>query len=272
MSIASRAVNMVVQVGSQVWVARLLSPEDVGLVAMVSAITGFAPVLIDLGTRDAAVQKSKITEEEVSALFWLTMGIGTLLAMSLVACSSLIAAFYNEDRLKKIALFSAINFIFAAASCQHFALLRRAMKFQAIAVIEVSASVVSAAGSVAMAFAGSGYWALVAKPIMAAVVMLAGVCWACRWVPGIPGLTPGVKEMVRFGLNITGFTMADYVGRAADRVALGKRAGPVDLGFYQNAFFVYDNVLSLMSLSLHSVAVASLSRSEEHTSELQSPC
>ena len=269
MSVASRAANIVVQVGSQVWVARLLSPEDVGLVAMVSAITGFAPVLIDLGTRDAAVQKAKITEEEVSALFWLTMGIGTLLAILLVAGSSLIAAFYNEDRLQKIALFSAINFIFAAASCQHFALLRRAMKFQAIAVIEVGASVVSAVGSVAMAFAGSGYWALVAKPIFAALVMLVGACWACRWVPGIPRLTAGVKEMIRFGLNVTGFTMADYVGRAADRVALGKKAGSVDLGFYQNAFYIYDNALSLMAISLHSVAVASLSKLRDNVSELK---
>ena len=71
-SMASRGVNILVQVGSSVILARLLSPDDFGLVGMVAAITGFAPVLIDLGTRDAAVQKAKITEEEVSALFWLT--------------------------------------------------------------------------------------------------------------------------------------------------------------------------------------------------------
>ena len=95
---ASRGVNIVVQLGSTFVLMRyLLTPEDVGLVGMVSAITGFAPVLIDLGTRDAAVQKSKITQEEVSALFWLTMGIGGALAVALAICSPLIASFYRSD-------------------------------------------------------------------------------------------------------------------------------------------------------------------------------
>lgn len=269
MSVASRGVNIIVQVGSQVWVARLLSPEDVGLVAMITTLTGLAPVLMDLGTRDASVQKAKITHEEVSALFWLTMGIGSLLAVLLVAFSSFISTFYNETRLGPIALFSAVNFILAAASCQHFALLRRAMRFQQIAAIEVSASVISATASVSMAFSGWGYWSLAAKPVLSALCMLVGACWCCRWIPGIPRLTEGVKEMIRFGLNITGFTTADYLGRIADRVALGKRAGPTDLGYYQNAFFVYDNALTLMAISLHSVAVASLSKLRDNVPELK---
>lgn len=269
LSVASRGVNIFVQVGSQVWVARLLSPDDVGLVAMITILTGLAPVLMDLGTRDASVQREKITHEEVSALFWLTMGIGGLLASLLVAGSPLISAFYNEPRLESIAVFSAINFILSAASCQHFALLRRAMRFQQIAVIEVGSSVVSSVASVAMAFAGAGYWALAVKPVLSALGMLVGACWCCRWIPGIPRLTQGVKEMIRFGLNITGFTTADYLGRVADRVAVGKRAGPTELGYYQNAFFVYDNALTLMAISLHSVAVASLSKLRDNVPELK---
>lgn len=268
-SVASRGVNIFVQVGSQIWVARLLTPEDVGLVAMITTLTGLAPVLIDLGTRDASVQKPKITHEEVSALFWLTMGIGGLLAALLVGFSPLISAFYHESRLGPIALFSAVNFILAAASCQHFALLRRAMRFQQIATIEVASSVISSTTSVGMAFAGFGYWSLVAKPVVSALCMVIGACWCCRWVPGIPRVTEGVKEMVRFGLNITGFTTADYVGRVADRVALGRKAGTAELGYYQNAFFVYDNALTLMAISLHSVAVASLSKLRNNVPELR---
>jgi PST family polysaccharide transporter len=269
-SMASRGVNIIVQVGSTLVLMRyLLTPEDVGLVAAVSAITGFAPVLIDLGTRDAAVQKARITEEEVSSLFWLTMGIGTVLALLLVVCSPLIASYGRDARLERIAIISAITFVVSAASCQHLALLRRAMMFQRIAIVEVGSNLVGAVGAIALALDGWGYWALVAKPIISSAFTLASVCYFCRWLPGIPRFTEGVKEMLKFGLNVTGFTMADYVGRAADRVALTRKAGFVDLGYYQNAFFVYDNTLGLLAISLHSVAVASLSKLRDNVAELK---
>ena len=200
----SRGVNILVQVSSTVILYRLLAPSDVGLVAMVSAITGLAPVLIDLGTRDAAVQKSHITEQEVSGLFWLTMGIGGTLSLLLAVCSPWVAAFYHEARLERIALVSAVTFLISAAACQHSALLRRAMMFQEIAVIEVGANLFSAVGAIAMAFSGCGYWALVAKPILSAVFTLVGALWCCPWLPGIPRFTPGVRlpmsiEMLKCG-------------------------------------------------------------------------
>ena len=269
-SMASRGINIFVQLGSTLVLMRyFISPEELGLVGMVAAITGFAPILMDLGTRDAAVQKARITEEEVSALFWLTMGIGTLLTLLLVLCSSLIASYYREERLQEIALVSAITFVISAASCQHMALLRRAMRFQQIAVIEVGSNFIGSLGAIGMAMGGMGYWALVIKPIISAAFTLVAVCYCCRWIPGVPRLTEGVKEMLKFGLNVTGFTMTDYVGRAADRVAIGRVSGKFELGYYQNAFYVYDNALGLLAVSLHSVGVASLSKLRDDLDELR---
>lgn len=259
-SVASRAVSVFVQIGSTIVLARLLSPEDFGLVAMVAAFTGFIPVLSDLGTRDAAVQRPSITEHEVSALFWLTLAIGATLGLALVLSSSLIASFYHEPRLRDIALASAAGFVVAAASCQHFALLRRAMRFRSIALIEVGSNLFSSIAAIGLALLGAGYWALVAKPILLALFTLLGALWSCRWLPGLPRISEGVREMVRFGLNVTGFTMADYASRSVDRVAIGYRSGSVALGFYQQALFVYENLIGLLSVSLHPVAVASLSK------------
>ena len=124
-AIASRGIGAFVQIGSTIILARLLSPEDFGLVSMVAAFTGFIPMLSDLGTRDAAVQRPTITENEVSALFWLTVAIGTALGLLLALAGPLIANYYHEPRLRDIALASAAGFVVSAASCQHFALLRR---------------------------------------------------------------------------------------------------------------------------------------------------
>lgn len=268
-SIAGRGANVLVQVGSTICLARLLAPDDFGLVAMVFAITGFAPVLIDLGTRDAAVQKPSITHEEVSALFWLTVGLGGSLSVILAVCSPLIATLYGEPRLTKIAFVSSLTFVLAGLSCQHVALLRRAMMFQRIAAVEVGANVISAALAIGMALSGFGFWALVFRPIYVAVLTALGMWFFCRWLPGIPKLTPGVKEMLKFGLHVTGFTMTDYLGRAGDRMGLGMLNGARQLGFYQNAVAVYENALGLVTVPLHTVGAASLSKLRGNVAELK---
>src|SRR6266852_27232 len=94
-TIAARAINSAITVGYVLFLARLLTPEDYGLVAMVTAITGFAPVLVDFGTRDAIVQRPRITEGEVSALFWIAIAVGCGFALLLSGSGSLIASFYR---------------------------------------------------------------------------------------------------------------------------------------------------------------------------------
>src|SRR6185503_11545155 len=101
-------------------------------------------------------------------------------------------------------------------------LLRRAMMFRQVAMIEFAANVVGAGTAIAMAFTGSGYWALVVRPLVTGLFTAIGVWTYCRWVPPKPTLTAGVKEMLRFGVNLTGFSIADFVGRCADSVAIGR--------------------------------------------------
>ncbi len=81
--IAARGVNIFVQLASTILLARLLSPHDFGLVAMVLALVGFAPMLIDLGTTEASAQKTHITQGEISTLFWLNVAIGVALTVLL---------------------------------------------------------------------------------------------------------------------------------------------------------------------------------------------
>ena len=267
-SIAARAINAVVQVGSVLFLARLLSPEDYGLVAMVLAVTGFAPVLVDLGTRDAVVQRERITEGEVSTLFWITMAVGCGFALLVAASGPFIARMYGEPRLTTIALVSSLAFVASALTCQHHALLRRAMMFHQIALIEVAANLLGAACAITMAFYGLGYWALVIRPIATTLLVAAGVWLRSRWVPAKPAITEGVKEMLKFGMHLTGFCMTDFVARCSDRVAIGIRSGAKPLGYYQQAMLVYENMLDL-TVALHGVAAASLSKLRDNLTELR---
>ena len=267
--VAARFVNIVVQVASTVLLARLLSPHDFGLVAMVLALVGFAPMLIDLGTTDASTQKTHISEVEVSTLFWLNFAIGVALTVVLAGSSGLIAAFFGEPALTGIALVSSLAFIMAALSTQHYALMRRAMHFQHIAIVDIVSNVIGSIVAIAMAFTGWGYWALVAKPVVTSGLTVVCVWMICPWVPGRPRLTPEVKELVGFGMGVTGFTMTDYFARSADRLALGYFYGAGPLGYFQNAFLLYSNLMSILTESLHNIAVSGLSKLKDNVEELK---
>src|SRR5436309_6722222 len=155
------AVNGLIQIGLVLFLARLLTPEDYGLVAMVLTFTGFAPLIVDLGTRDSVIQRYRITESELAALFWITVSTGLFFTLLVAASSPLIAWLYHEPRLLSITLVSSLTFITTALTCQHQALLRRAMRFQTVAVIEVVAGGLSGIIAIALAFRGWHYWALI---------------------------------------------------------------------------------------------------------------
>lgn len=267
-SILAQVCTVVVQIVSTIILARALLPEDFGLVAMVTAITGFASVFVDLGTRDAIAQKGGVTEGEVSALHWITVAVGIALCLVTALGSAIFVRFFGESRLHAVAITLSSTLLIPALYCQQHALMRRAMMFREIALIEVSANALGAACAIGMAYLGLSYWALVWRPVLTLLFIAVGVWITCGWWPGRPTFTKNVKELLKFGLNVTGFTIADYVAKAMDRVALGYTAGARELGYYQNAFNVYDNAIAV-TVPLHNVATTALSRLRESQEDLR---
>ncbi|MEO8321652.1 MAG: lipopolysaccharide biosynthesis protein [Bradyrhizobium sp.] len=267
--IAARGANIFVQLASTILLARVLSPHDFGLVAMVVALVGFAPMLIDLGTSEASTQKTHITETDISALFWLNVAISVVLTVLLVGGSGAVAAFFGEPSLTGIALVLSATFILTALSTQHYALMRRAMQFRHLAMIDISTNLIGTIVSVAMALTGWGYWSLVAKPVVTGVLTAVFVWMSCGWVPGRPRFSSNVRELVGFGLGVTGFTMTDYLAKSADRLAIGYFLGAGPLGYFQNAFTIYSNLLSILTEPLHNIAASSLSKLRNDIEELK---
>src|SRR6266478_4323810 len=268
-SVAMQYGNGVLQIVAAVVLARLLAPEDFGLVAIVTVLTSFAPFLIDFGLGDATAQKSKITRSQVSSLFWLSSGIGLAIAMVVAACSPLISWIYRDPQLEIIALYSAITFVLYGVSNQHLALLRRTMQFGRIAQIQTLSTLAGIAIAIATAIYGYGYWALVIRPITSALCAAIGAWFACRWRPRFPVLDNEVKSMVRFGLHVVGFSVTYTVARALDRIGLGLFYRPDDVGYYQNAIALYDNSIFSALIQLHTVGSTALSKLQSNPAALR---
>src|ERR1700693_5707119 len=117
--------------------ARLLGPKDFGLVGMVTALTGVLTLFRDFGLSTATVQRLDVTHEQLSTLFWINVIVGAVLTLGLLITAPLIVQFYHEPRLFWVTVVLSTGFLTNAAGVQHSAILQRAMRFTALATIQI---------------------------------------------------------------------------------------------------------------------------------------
>lgn len=262
-TLSAQVVKFALQLGSTAVLARLLTPADFGLVAMVAAFTGFIGLFKDLGLSLATVQRAEITHQQVSTLFWINVAASAVLMGLAAALSPMVAWFYGEPRLTAIMLVVAGTFIFGGLTAQHSALLRRQMRFKELAAIEVLSLAFGIAVAITMAVMGCSYWSLVGLPVGTAAADCALAWLYSGWRPGWPVRRCGVGPMIRFGGNLTGFNTINYFSRNADNIMIGATWGAGALGIYSKAYGLLLLPLRQINAPMASVAIPSLSRLQE---------
>lgn len=258
--VAAQGTKFVVNMASAVVLARLLTPQDYGLVAMVAVFTNFTHLFRNLGLSAATMQRAEVSYRQVSTLFWVNVALGLATLAATAGCAPLIAAFYGEPRLVGITLGISVGFVFSGLSVQHEALLKRQMRFAVLGAIDVGSMVAGAATGIALAWRGAGYWALVFSQLGIAVTYAAGVWAACGWRPGLPSRGSGVRSMIAFGGSLTGYNVLNYFSRNSDNLLVGRVWGAQQLGFYSRAYQLLLLPLDQVCAPLDGVAVTALSR------------
>jgi PST family polysaccharide transporter len=134
--------------------ARLLLPEEFGLIAMVTALTSILDGFRDFGLSAATVQRPDINHQQVSNLFWVNVSVGILLALALSSAAPLIAAFYHDQRLVGVSIALAFVFIWNGFAVQHEALMTRQLRQGELVLIRLIATVISLLIAIVLAVAG----------------------------------------------------------------------------------------------------------------------
>src|SRR3954470_18591675 len=184
--LGAQGVRVLGQMATLVVLARLLPPSAFGLLAMVAAIGAVLDLVKEFGLSAATIQKQDITHAQVSSLFWINSGVGAALGVGLFLAAPLLARFYGQPELDGVARWMALGFVLSGLTVQHWALLRRQMRFGAIAGMEMTADLVGFAAAIVLAVEGAGYWALVAQRLLAPAVVLLASWSVCRWRPAFP--------------------------------------------------------------------------------------
>jgi O-antigen/teichoic acid export membrane protein len=255
----SEVAAAVLRIASTAVLARMLAPEDFGLLAMVTALTVFAERFKDFGLSDATVQTREITHQQASALFWINLGICVGIMLLVASLARGIAWFYGEPRLTGLALVVAATFVFSGLTIQHHALLRRQLCFGSVALIHVGSILLSIVVAVVMAYYGFGYWALVGREFSRTVFIAAGSWIFCPWIPSRPARGAKISHLLSFGKVVTGYNIVHFVSRGIDKILLGKFYGAHLVGIYVNAYQLTNVATHPLQNPVKTVAFPSLS-------------
>ena len=259
-TVTTQGLKFVLQTMSTVVMARLLLPEDFGLVAMVFALIGFVLLFKELGLSTATVQRPEITHEQVNGLFWINVLLGLAVMAVLAALSPAIAWFYGRPELLFITIGFAAMAPISSFGTQHSALLRRQMRFTSLAVRDLAALALGAAAGITAAWLGARYWALVIMPAVSATTSVIAVWLASGWRPSRPKLGTQVRPLLRFGIHVSAANFLSHIALNLDSVLLGYFYGPASLGIYSRAQHLLKTPLQQMLAPIMDVATPALCR------------
>jgi lipopolysaccharide exporter len=217
--------------------ARLLDPEDFGLVALALVFMAILETVKDLGLAQALVaQRPEDVYERADTVFVGTVAIGVTLSAVVALLSPLTADFFDEPRLTSIMPVLGLTFAIRSLGATHYALAQKEMRFRTRTIAEFADVVSRGLTGVALAIAGAGAWSLVIGYIVGVSALVVALWVLIPWRPRLRVVRSHLGSLLRFGGAITGVDVLSSVLSNADYVVVGKVLGAASLGVYTLAF------------------------------------
>ena len=233
---ASKIGQQTLQFSTLIILARLLLPEDFGLMASAMVVIGFVNVFRDLGLSAALIQKQNLSDELFSSVFWLSVAIGLIMMLALIIFSPYIADFYNANTLVPILQVLSLSFLFSGLSAVQQALLEKELKFKIISKIELFATFLAAVTGITMAILKFGIWSLVLQNLVFTFTVSSLFWIRLSKRPKFFFKWREIKSIYNFSANLAGFNILNYFVRNADYILIQKFLGEQQLGYYTLAY------------------------------------
>lgn len=234
--------NLIEKMGLQLFqlittmiLARILAPEDFGLIGLISVFISIGNLIVDGGFGEAIIQKINISSSEYSTIFYVNLFFGFLLFAILFFFAPLIADFYNDTRLIPITRLMGSCFIFDSLIIIQFSVMRKQIKFKELAKVNLISIFLSSIVGISMAFLGYGVWALVFQ-IVASYFFKSLFLWSIGgWKPTLEFNFFGTKPLLSFGIYMFLTNLVFHVFENIYILIIGKVFSTKDLGYFTQA-------------------------------------
>ena len=216
--------------------ARLLSPDDFGIVAVATVIIAFFSLLTDMGISPAIIQHKSLTKDELSTIFSFTVWTGIGISILFFAASWMIADYYESEILRTLCQLLSVNLFFASATIVPGALFYRNKEFKFIAIRSFVIQISAGAAAVTAALCGAGLYALIINPIISSILIF--VISYQRYPQRLRftlGLT-ALRKIFSYSAYQFLFNVINYFSRNLDKLLIGKYMSMSDLGYYEKSY------------------------------------
>lgn len=257
------------QFGAGIVLARLLTPADFGLVAMLAIFIAFATCLVESGFASALIQQREESNTDSSTVFWFNIGSGTVMALLLAACAPFIARFYDQPQLVPITWVMALNVWLSSWLTVHVALLTRHLNFRVQAKASGISNLIGAALAIVLAIRGAGVWALVAQTLVTTLLNVIVIWWLNPWRPSVTFSTRSFRKLFRFGGFMLASAVVDTVATRLYSLLIGRLYSGHELGLYSRAVTTRDASQTMLTTIFSRVAFPVLARHGNEPAALQ---
>ncbi|MEO0435988.1 MAG: MOP flippase family protein [Pseudomonadota bacterium] len=253
--------------------ARYLTPDDFGLMAMVLVVTGLAQAIADGGLSNAIVAHSKLTSDQLSSIYWFSLLLNLVIASAVVLASPGLALLFARSEVGALLSIAAVLFPLKALGLQFRLLLQKELRFRPVAIVLAASELIALAIAISLALSGFGVRALLYSMISASAISSLGFLLVSATLLQAPVRmrlkASDLRQLYSFGAFQLGERAVNYLSANLDKLLLGKFAGASALGFYDLAWQLISFPHSRINPIVNSVllpAYAKLDSAEERAS------
>lgn len=261
--------NQGVQFFIQIILARLLLPEDFGVIGMITIFISLANSLIDSGFSNALIREKKVTQEEYSTVFYFNFITAIVIYVVLFITSPLISSFFNEYKLIAILRIISLTIIVNSFGLIQKTMLSRNIDFKTQTKISVTASLVSGLIGVFAAVMGLGVWSLVIRTLFMSIIQSILLCLHNKWIPSFVFDKNAFKRLFGFGWKLMISGLVNTLYDNLYYLIIGRGFSASELGYYTNATKLRDTVSQSITTSIQKVSYPVLSNISDVNEKLK---
>lgn len=252
-----------------VLIARILLPEDYGVVAMLGIFMAIANVFIDSGFAGALIQKKDRTDDDYNTVFYFNIAISVFFCVLFWVTAPLIASFYKIPLLTKVTRAVSVTLVINSLRAVQETQLSVVLDFRSRAFVTIFCTLAVGIVGLIMAKNGYGVWALVAQSIVGCSLRTVSICCIVRWKPKLVFSKKSFKELFGFGSKMLGSSLLDTVYNNIYSLVIGKIYSPASLGVYNRAEQLASFPSSSMTGMLQTVTYPALSSIQDDQERLR---
>jgi O-antigen/teichoic acid export membrane protein len=260
---ASSVFGQIARLAVAIVLARLLTPDEYGVAALVLVFASLVLVFSDLALGAAIIQRSELSEADRSTAFWTSIGAGTVFTIAGVLLAAPIAALFSQPSVAPLCVALSLSFIVTSAAVVQEALLIREMQFKSLEVRMMVSTTVSGLIALVVAAMGGGAWAIIVQQVTGAVISTVLIWRFSSWRPRWTFSRESLHSLGTFSGYLVGHRLLFYVHRNADNFLIGRFVGTAALGAYAVAYNVMLAPMSRLAGPLQRVFAPTFSRMQD---------